>query len=136
MKIVGFYIIFAVLATAANLISQEAISQAYEGPYSLYLSILVGTLVGLLVKYILDKRYIFRFKAQSKSKDAQAFLLYSTMGVFTTLIFWATEILFDSLFGTKLMRYVGAILGLTIGYVVKYYLDKKYVFTGARSGQI
>lgn len=128
MKIAALYIIFAVIATAANLISQEAVSQAYGGSYSLYFSIFCGTLIGLVVKYCLDKKYIFQFQAQNKSKDAQAFLLYSGMGVITTLIFWGTEILFDMMYGTKFMRYLGAVLGLSIGYVVKYHLDKKYVF--------
>jgi hypothetical protein len=28
------------------------------------------------------------------------------------------------------MREAGAVLGLTVGYVVKYRLDRRYVFTG------
>ena len=31
-------------------------------------------------------------------------------------------------FETKEMRYLGGILGLMIGYICKYYLDKRYVF--------
>lgn len=130
MGIAALYIIFAAIATAANLISQEAVSQAYVGSYSLYLSILCGTLVGLVVKYVLDKKYIFKFEA--KGKDGRAFALYSLMGVVTTLIFWGTELLFEVLFGTKTMRYTGAVIGLAIGYIVKYRLDKKYVFVAAQ----
>jgi len=126
MKLASLYLLFAIIATGANLISQEAVSQAYLGQYSLYISILFGTLAGLVVKYVLDKKYIFQFEAQGK--DAQHFILYSIMGVFTTVIFWGTEIVFDVIFETKSMRYVGAVLGLSVGYVVKYQLDKKYVF--------
>ena len=32
------------------------------------------------------------------------------------------------LFRTEAMRYVGAVIGLSIGYVAKYRLDKRFVF--------
>ena len=48
----------------------------------------LGTLTGLIVKYILDKKYIFFFKVKSVSEDTGRFMLYSLMGVITTLIFW------------------------------------------------
>jgi putative flippase GtrA len=50
------------------------------------------------------------------------------MGVFTTIIFWGTEIAFDYLIRTPNAKYLGAMIGLSVGYVIKYYLDKKYVF--------
>ncbi|HMU91334.1 MAG TPA: GtrA family protein, partial [Pseudomonadales bacterium] len=31
-------------------------------------------------------------------------------------------------FATKEMRYLGGIIGLAIGYLAKYHLDKRYVF--------
>ena len=46
----------------------------------------------------------------------------------TTVIFWGFEFGFDHLFATKEMRYLGGILGLAIGYLSKYFLDKRYVF--------
>ena len=42
------------------------------------------------------------------------------MGLATTVIFWGFE--------TKEMRYLGGIIGLAIGYLTKYHLDKRYVF--------
>jgi hypothetical protein len=36
--------------------------------------------------------------------------------------------LFDYLINHESAKYVGAVIGLTIGYVSKYFLDKKYVF--------
>jgi len=50
------------------------------------------------------------------------------MGVFTTIIFWGTEIAFDILFQDPNAKYLGAVIGLSIGYVIKYFLDKRYVF--------
>ena len=54
------------------------------------------------------------------------------MGIMTTVIFWGFEILFDYIFHTKAWRYAGGVLGLTIGYSIKYYLDKRFVFTPLR----
>ena len=50
------------------------------------------------------------------------------MGVFTSAIFWGTEYAFHLIFAGDFMRYVGGVLGLTIGYYVKYQLDKRFVF--------
>ena len=50
------------------------------------------------------------------------------MSGLSTLIFWAFELSFDWLFEARYMRYVGAIIGLSIGYGLKYILDKQFVF--------
>ena len=50
------------------------------------------------------------------------------MGVVTTLIFWGFEFTFEYLFRTKFMRYLGAVIGLSIGYFIKYNLDRRFVF--------
>ncbi|PKH05242.1 GtrA family protein [Moritella sp. Urea-trap-13] len=122
------YVIFAFLATIVNLLAQEITSHLLPHKYELAMSMLIGTLVGLVVKYLLDKKYIFEFTAETQKKNLIAFFFYSLMGVATTLIFWVTEYTFDMWFETKTMRYAGAIIGLSIGYITKYHLDKKYVF--------
>jgi len=104
------YILFAVIATAVNLSSQFVTFTIIEKVaflsilenISLVLGILVGTATGLLTKYILDKKYIFKFQASS--------------------------LLFDLLLKTDSARYIGAIVGLSIGYAIKYFLDKRFVF--------
>lgn len=128
MKISLLYVIFAAIATIVNLVTQEIIFQLYIGAFQLGVSIFMGTLTGLAVKYALDKKYIFNYQVDSKSKDSQTFFLYSMMGIVTTVIFWVTEFAFDAWFATKTMRYVGAVIGLSIGYLTKYQLDKKFVF--------
>jgi putative flippase GtrA len=50
------------------------------------------------------------------------------MGVLTTIIFWAIELAFEHIYQTKEMRYLGGIIGLAIGYIIKYQLDKRFVF--------
>lgn len=122
------YIIFAVISTIFNLLFQYLSFFVYEGFAALYLAMFVGTLAGLIVKYILDKKFIFYHEVKDKKDDAKKFALYSLMGVFTTIIFWGTEIIFDSVFEDPNAKYMGAVVGLSIGYVIKYFLDKKYVF--------
>ena len=127
-KLAVIYAIFALIATAANIVSQDIVIRAYSGAFDILASIIVGTGVGLMVKYILDKRYIFRFRARSVSHDARTFALYTVMGLATTVIFWGFEFGFHHLFGTKDMRYLGGVIGLAIGYLTKYHLDKRFVF--------
>jgi len=122
------YALFAVISTIFNLIFQYLIFLLYEGLGSLYIAMFFGTLAGLAVKYVLDKKYIFYHIAKDKKDDVVKFVLYSCMGVFTTLIFWGTEIGFNAVFESGKAKYVGAVIGLTIGYVVKYFLDRKFVF--------
>lgn len=122
------YALSAALAIAVNLACQAAVIAAYHGPYAIALSILFGTAAGLPVKYALEKRYIFRFQPASLAHDGAVFVLYSFMGVFTTAIFWSVEYGFQYACGTDLMRYTGGAVGLTIGNIIKYQLDKRYVF--------
>jgi putative flippase GtrA len=133
MNLVILYALFAAIAIATNIGTQDIVTRLYHGPFDMTLSMLFGTGVGLAVKYLLDKRFIFRFKARDLAHDGQTFILYSCMGIFTTLIFWGAEFLFDHLFQTKELRYLGGIIGLAIGYLTKYYLDKKFVFTERHS---
>ncbi|ENX38379.1 GtrA family protein [Acinetobacter sp. NIPH 2100] len=128
IKLALLYTAFAMVATFCNIIAQDISSYIYVGNFYIFISIFVGTGVGLIVKYILDKKYIFKYKTQNTKHDGKVFLLYTIMGIFTTIIFWGFEFGFHAVFGTKEMRYVGGIIGLMIGYICKYYLDKHFVF--------
>ena len=122
------YMIFVVISTVFNLSFQYISFLIYSGFLSLYIAMFIGTLAGLVVKYILDKKYIFKYETKTKKEDGQKFLLYSLMGVFTTIIFWGFEIGFDYFFSNENAKYIGALIGLSIGYIIKYFLDKKFVF--------
>ncbi|KAK47619.1 GtrA family protein [Caballeronia sp. LZ029] len=128
MQLALLYTFFAAIATAANIGAQDLTTRLYTGPWHILLSVFIGTGVGLVVKYVLDKKWIFRFKAENARHDATMFTLYVTMGLVTTAIFWGVEFGFNHIFGTAEMRYVGGCIGLAIGYVIKYRLDKRYVF--------
>ncbi|SKC80469.1 GtrA family protein [Pseudoxanthomonas indica] len=122
------YAILALVAILTNLLAQDLTSRLVAGQVGFVISLTLGTAVGLLVKFWLDKRYIFHFRAHDIAHDTATFLLYAATGVATTLVFWGFEIAFHLLFGSVVLRYVGGALGLALGYRLKYALDKRYVF--------
>jgi putative flippase GtrA len=128
MKLAITYAVFAIIATIANIAAQDITIHIYAGVYSILLSVAVGTAAGLVIKYVLDKRYIFRFQTRNISHNSKVFVLYTFMGIVTTMIFWFFEFGFNHFFQTKEMRYFGGIIGLAIGYIVKYRLDRRFVF--------
>ena len=130
MFLVLKYSLFALIATIINLFTQFISLAIYSQDFSLYIAMFFVFLIGLIAKYILDKKYIFYYVVKDKKEDSQKFILYSIMGVFTTLIFWGFEIGFDYIFDSEIAKYIGAIIGLSIGYITKYFLDKKFVFKG------
>ena len=133
MKLTFVYAFLAMIATATNIGAQELAIRTYSGSYDVLLSVIVGTGVGLSVKYVLDKRYIFRFRARNVAHDSWTFVLYTVMGLATTVIFWGFEFGFNHVFATKEMRYLGGIIGLAIGYLTKYHLDKRFVFRASNA---
>lgn len=127
------YSAFAVLATLANLAAQRMVLAFIEGTEGYVLAVGAGTLVGLVLKYVLDKRWIFFDTSTGLAAHGRKFSLYTGMGIVTTLIFWGFETVFWLTWRTDLMREVGAVLGLTIGYVIKYNLDRRFVFGSVRA---
>ncbi|MFW5655880.1 MAG: GtrA family protein [Roseicyclus sp.] len=121
---------FAVLAVIANLATQRLVLLGADPVTTLRFvtAMGAGTLVGLVVKYLLDKRWIFYDRTSGARAQGRQFALYSLMGVATTAIFWITETAFWLIWGTDLAREAGAILGLSVGYVTKYALDRRFVF--------
>lgn len=145
LAILRLYAAFAVLSTIANIGTQMAVLHFWgdrnillgklipdwpalprEG---LLMSIAAGTIIGLLVKFYLDRTFIFNSVTQAKTGARLAeFALYCCTAIITTLVFWGFEIAFEQIFQTAFMRYTGAVLGLTVGYLLKFFLDWKYVF--------
>ena len=125
------YALFAALSTAVNLATQYVALLLYGGMAALPLAMAAGTLTGLIAKYILDKRWIFFDLSHGTSAHAKRFSLYTFTGLFTTAIFWGIELLFTALSPQQWVQFLGGLLGLTVGYVVKYRLDRRFVFQAA-----
>ncbi|MCA2010441.1 GtrA family protein [Cereibacter sphaeroides] len=122
------YSAFAIVATIANLGAQRVVLTLGEGPLLFTLAIIAGTGLGLVVKYILDKRWIFADTETGVKAHGKKFSLYTAMGLVTTAIFWGAETLAWALTQSHEARELGAVIGLAIGYVVKYQLDRRFVF--------
>ena len=122
------YALFAGISILLNLVFQYLTILMYSGYASLYFAMVIGTAFGLGAKYLLDKKFIFYYKESSKNLYSPIFFYYVMTSMFTTLIFWGLEITFDTLCSDPNAKYVGALIGLSIGYFIKYFLDKKYVF--------
>ena len=128
VRLVTLYAAFAAIAIGLNLVAQVLVIALYSAAYAVTLSMVVGTGTGLLVKYVLDKRHIFAYETENLAHDGRLFVLYSLMGVVTTALFWGVEWAFQWLFDSNAMRYLGGGIGLVVGYVIKYHLDKEFVF--------
>ncbi len=132
MAIFVRYVLFAVISTLANLLTQEIVVQTVPVA-RLALSILAGTAVGFAVKYVLDKNWIFYDAYTTPQGEARKVFLYGLFSVATTCIFWGFEVAFWAIWETDLAKYTGAVLGLSIGYAAKYMLDRTYVFKERRA---
>lgn len=128
MNVILKYSLFSLASIFINIGSQFLLNFFVLNNKFIFLSILFGTFNGLLLKFYLDKKFIFYYNAQSAKIIQKKFLLYSLTGVFTTILFWSIEILFHFLFLNPNSKYIGGILGLSFGYFIKYHLDKKFVF--------
>lgn len=127
------YALFAALATLANLGSQRAVLTLGDDTPQYVAAVIVGTLLGLVVKYVLDKRWIFADPSTGLRAHGRMFTLYTIMGGITTALFWGFETVFWLTFHTHTARELGALIGLAIGYAVKYRLDRRFVFNSTRA---
>lgn len=129
MRIATLYVTFAIVAAITNFGSQWVVLATYAGEFRDWLALFVGTIVGLIVKYLLDKRWIFAFQSKSVKHEGKTFVIYTVFSVVTTVIFWGFEVGSLFVFGTQTAQFVGGAIGLGIGYVAKFQLDKRYTFT-------
>ena len=133
MKVATLYTIFAVAAAFANFGSQALVLAVLSLPFREWIALFVGTGVGLIVKYVLDKKWIFAFQAASMKHEGRTFVVYTVFSIATTVTFWVFEMGALLLFESKVAQFVGGAIGLAIGYVSKYWLDKRYTFISSES---
>ena len=125
---IGFkYILFAILATTVNIFFQYLSFLLIDHKYELYIAMLNGTILGMILKYYLDKNFIFYY-VKKEFNNKNTFLLYIFTSIFTTILFWAIELWFSYYVNINYSEYLGALVGLTLGYSLKYLLDKQLVF--------
>lgn len=86
-------------------------------------------IVDLAIIYLLDRRRIFYGVETDVKHYSREFSLYLVLALITTAIFWRTETAFWLIWQTNFTAKLGAVLGLLVGCVVKYDLDRRFVFT-------
>ena len=123
------YALFACLAIIVNIASQAVALRLYEGSCKLIVAMALGTGAGLVTKYVFDKHWIFNDFSRGVAAHARKFSLYASTGLVTTALFWGTEYLFDGLTPGGRWRLPGAVIGLSLGYMIKYFLDRHFVFS-------
>ena len=141
-----FYIFFAFISTFLNIGIQKGMEIIFENilrlefytkifiknsniSYGLLIQMGTATIVAFIFKYLVDKLIIFKDKTSYFStKHINQVFFYGIFAVFTTLIFWGTELFFKFMFNFQNSQYIGAIIGLSIGYTIKFLLDRKFVF--------
>lgn len=128
------YAAFAAAAAALNLGVQWAVVHLWPWPHGTLAALAAGTAAGLVLKYVLDKRWIFGVRAPGLRHELGRFLLYTATGIATTGLFWGVELAFIAVLGTPWARYAGGGIGLCLGYASKYALDRRFVFRAPGSG--
>lgn len=121
------YVFFALISGLANLGAQEIVVRMAP-TWSVMVSVLTGTGIGFVVKYALEKKWIFFDAYDTHAAEVRKIVVYGLFGVGTTLLFWGIELGALWLWQTTTAKYVGAAVGLSLGNWIKYLLDKHYVF--------
>jgi putative flippase GtrA len=121
------YVLFAIVAGLANLAAQEAVVRLLPGAVVM-ISVLAGTGVGFVVKYLLEKRWVFLDNYDGHAAEIRKIVVYGCFGVGTTLLFWGIELGAWAVWQTPEAKFIGAAIGLSLGNWIKYLLDRHYVF--------
>ena len=142
------YFIFAVCMILLNYIIQK-INELAISPFicstfggndfiqALYCSInpinmpeLIGSIVAVgityIIKFFLDKYLVFKKTSLKIKETSQEFSKYFGFAILTTIENIGIQFILKNLFNTPLE--LSVIVALSIGYVTKFFLDRKYVF--------
>ena len=137
-----FYIFFAVISTVLNLIIQFSIEYLLLLSNIVFFQMIIyknislviiikmfaATIAAFIFKFAIDKLVIFKDRSGNIAENIRQIHLYGFFAIFTTLIFWGTELSFKYFFPYRYAEYTGAVIGLAAGYTIKFFLDKKFVF--------
>ena len=142
------YLLFAVLMIILNYLIQK-VNQIYVAPWicdnwghidfiqTFYCSTspynmpeLVGSIIAVgityIIKYFLDKFIVFKKKTTRLKETSIEFLKYFGFAILTTLENIGIQFIFTNFIHTPIE--VSMVIALTIGYITKFFFDRKYVF--------
>ena len=91
---------------------------------------LIGSIVAVgityIIKFFLDKYLVFKKTSLKIKETSQEFFKYFGFAILTTIENIGIQFVLRTFFGAPLE--VSIIVALSIGYVTKFFLDRKYVF--------
>ena len=140
------YMVFAALSILLNLGSQYIMKELllffipdfaneefFHFEFWFLIALGFGTVIGFLFKFIVDKFVVFEEKITEKSmaelqKTTKQISMYFGFAILTTMIFWGFEFSFKFFLPGNWYLF-GGLIGLIIGYTVKFLLDSRFVFT-------
>ena len=92
---------------------------------------LIGSIVAVgityIIKFFLDKYLVFKKTSLKIKETSQEFFKYFGFAILTTIENIGIQFIFTNFFSAPLE--ISVIVALSIGYVTKFFLDRKYVFT-------
>jgi putative flippase GtrA len=86
----------------------------------------IAVVITVVVKFILDKFFTFEKKSVDVKEMSREFTIYFGFAILTTIENLAIQTVLD-LINVSLI-YVWIIIALSIGYITKFFLDRKYCF--------
>lgn len=137
MSIVVRYTAFALIAGALNLGVQVLIISML-GTQALIVALLLGSAAGLLTKYVLDRRFVFRHELGvpiRPMREVSTFSRYTGTGVITTGIFWGCESTLYALTDDRALTLFGGAIGLIVGNWLKFHLDRRLTFVNRQDSE-
>ncbi len=111
--------------------SNEFVHMIYCSTNPINMPELMGSIaaVGItyIIKFFLDKYIVFKKSSLKLKETSQEFLKYFGFAILTTIENIGIQFLLTNFFNTPLE--LSFIIALSIGYLTKFFLDRKYVFT-------
>ncbi len=79
------------------------------------------------IKFFLDKYIVFKKSSLKIKETSQEFFKYFGFAILTTILNVGIQFILTNFFNAPFE--VSFVIALSIGYITKFFLDKKYVFT-------
>ncbi|TFG24645.1 MAG: GtrA family protein [Promethearchaeota archaeon] len=93
---------------------------------SKFLGSVIAVGITYIIKFFLDKFIVFKAIDRKLKQTSKEFIKYFIFAILTTLENIGIQFILDNIFGFPLE--LSVIIALSIGYLTKFFLDRKYVF--------
>ena len=120
------YYAFALVAVGLNVLVQHLVFISLTHSHAIFIAMLIGAAVALVAKYFLDRKFVF---LKTSSANRRELFWYALTGGLITIVFFVAEYVIWDAYKTGLARDIGIVVGMLLGYTLKYFIDKHLVFS-------